>query len=96
VRQHLDLLGEPLPAAHQIRKDGGRRKVGYAARPGSGPKGQRCANCAHCSKVLHKGYESRKCERMAHAWTHGSETDIKPNAPACRQWERRPFKPAKP
>ena len=86
-----DLFGEPLPAPAAVRKDGGRRKVGYAARPGSGPKGQRCGNCKHCSLVTRRGVASKKCELMAHAWTHGAETDIHPQAPACKQWERRPL-----
>jgi len=86
-----DLFGEPITAPVAIRKGGGRRKVGYAARPGSGPKGQRCGNCKHCSLVTSRGVSSKKCELMAGAWTHGAETDIHPQAPACKQWERRPL-----
>ena len=91
----IDLLGEPLPAPHHLRKDGGRRKIGYAARPGTGPKGQRCQTCAHHQRVTHRGISTFKCSLMDHAWTHSSETDISLRAPACRKWERRPFKPLK-
>lgn len=89
----VDLLGEPIVESVSV-SDGPRlRKIGYAARPGTGPKRQRCATCVHSQRVLHRGSYSTKCERMAHAWTHGPETDIKPNAPACREWERKPFAP---
>lgn len=87
-----DLFGQPIPGAHLVRKDGGRRKIGYAARPGTGPKGKRCALCANCESVLHKGSRSLKCRLVAHRWTHGAETDIHPNAPACREWQPKPFK----
>ena len=90
-RIETDLLGEPLPSSDAFRKDGGRRKVGYAAKPGTGPKRQFCRTCAHAENVLREGHRSLKCGRMAHVWTHGSETNVVPNAPACRQWERRPF-----
>ncbi len=90
-----DLFGEPIAAAAALRKERRRRKVGYADKPGSGPKGKRCGNCKHCSVVVHRGQRSKKCDLMAHAWTHSDETDIHPQAPACKQWERRPFSPAK-
>jgi len=89
IRSHTDLFGDPLPVPTVLRKDGGRRKIGYAARPGSGPRSQRCSTCKHCMRVLHKGAHSFKCERMTHVWTHRTETDVKPNAPACQEWERK-------
>lgn len=91
IAPEKDLFGQPMPAPAMIRKDGGRRKVGYAARPGSGPKGHRCATCRHAERVTSKGVASIKCALMAHAWTHGAETDISLRAPACRQWERKVF-----
>jgi len=89
MRRETDLFGEPLPSPAVYRKDGRLRKVGYAARPGSGPKSQRCNTCARCIRVEASGQYSYKCELVASAWTRGAQTDIKPNAPACREWERK-------
>jgi hypothetical protein len=75
-----------------LRSDGGRRKIGYAARPGTGPAKQRCNTCAHMARVLSAGIRSHKCEVMAGIWSTDPITDIKPNAPACSAWMRRPFK----
>lgn len=94
-RAARDLFGDPLPSPGTFRKDGARRKVGYPARPGTGPKGKRCALCKHAESVLHKGNRTTKCALMAHAWTHGEETDIHPNAPACKRYERKPLAPLK-
>ena len=60
---------------------------GYAARPGSGPKGETCGSCRFIvrferSKVWHK------CELRRQTWTHGRGSDILVGAPACRFWER--------
>lgn len=85
----VDLLGHPLPQPSVVRKDGQLRKVGYAARPGTGPKRQRCGNCEHLARVLHRGETSHKCALMAHAWTHSSATDVHRQAPACSEWERK-------
>lgn len=91
IAAETDLFGVPIPAPPVVPKDNGKRKVGYAARPGTGPKKQRCGTCANFSRVIHKGAASFKCGKMAHAWTHGSETDIKPRAPACAEFERKPL-----
>ena len=87
-----DLLGHPIPPPVVFRKDGRRRKIGYAARPGTGPKKQRCGTCAHASSVVHHGATTHKCELKAHAWTHGAETDINLRAPACEEWQRKPLR----
>lgn len=87
-----DLFGQPLPSPTTLRKDGGRRKIGYAARPGTGPRSQRCSTCSHFQRVVHQGEHAAKCERMTHVWDHDSATDIKPNAPACSEWDRKPWK----
>ena len=77
-----DLLGAPLTVPP-------RRKLGYAARPGTGPKGQRCNTCVHCIAVAQSARRSRKCELKAAIWTTTPETDIKHNAPACLHWQRK-------
>jgi len=89
-----DLFGHPIKP-HAPARDRGVRKVGYAARLATGPKGQRCGTCAHAARVLHRGSLTHKCELMAHAWTHGEETDISLRAPACHKWERKPFEKAR-
>lgn len=90
-RRITDLFGHPMPSQELFRKDGRRRKIGYAARPGSGPRRQRCRTCKSCMAVLSKGVRSHKCEVMAKIWSDDPATDIKPNAPACREWATRPF-----
>jgi hypothetical protein len=84
-----DLFGIRIPPPAAYRKDGRLRRNGYAARPGTGPKGQRCFTCRHCASVQHDGARSHKCERLAARWTYSAETDIKHGAPACRDWERK-------
>lgn len=64
---------------------------GYAARPGTGPKGQRCNTCVSMQRVLQAGARSYKCEIRAAEWRPGPETDVKHNAPACSYWERKPY-----
>lgn len=86
-----DLFGQPIPAPAAFRKDGAPRKIGYADRPGSGPKKQRCGTCLHPQRILHEGVVSFKCELMTHVWDHSANTDIQLRAPACSRWVRKPF-----
>lgn len=86
-----DLFGQPIKPHAPARASRGVRKVGYAARLATGPKGQRCGTCISAMSVTHKGRKSHKCQLMAVAWTHGEETDINLRAPACRLWERKLF-----
>ena len=92
--RETDLFGVTIPPPTAYRKDGRRRRCGYAARPGTGPKGMRCYSCKHCIKVQHDGVRSHKCELIASRWTYEAETDIKYNAPACSNWERRQYSKA--
>ena len=81
-----DLLGHRI-----VTPTPGRRRFGYADRPGTGPKGQRCNTCKFCILVCSTN-RVRKCEVMARRWDiPGSE--IKPNAPACSHWSRRLYQP---
>lgn len=82
-----DLFGEVIP----VRAPDARRKISYAARPGTGPKGQRCNTCVHGQRVLSRGVRSWKCELRAAVWDQFG-SDIKPGAPACREWQRKPFR----
>lgn len=90
-RHDRDLFDQPVPHPSFFRKDGRRRKFGYADRPGTGPKGQRCGNCRFSHCVLVDGQRSLKCEIMARYWSYTSLTDIQPRAPACSHWQRKPF-----
>ena len=60
---------------------------GYAAVPGTGPKGETCKTCQHIyRKRMSKTYI--KCALMKRFWTGGAGTDIKAASPACRNWEK--------
>jgi len=95
IRCEVDLFGIPLPPPALYRKDGGLRRAGYAAKPGTGPKGQRCNTCRWAMKVLHRGIRSHKCELQAAQWSGAPCTDIKPGAPACSEWQRKQWKVAR-
>ena len=89
----LDLFGEeiigpvgPLPPSVK-----GKRKTklnGYAAPPGSGPKGERCNTCINF--VRHGGHARHylKCLLMRPSWTSGPGTDILAKSPACLHWKK--------
>ncbi len=88
-----DLFGEaivgnmdiPRPISDQRRKS--TKPNGYAALPGTGPKGETCKTCEHYS-----GYRRskiyRKCGLMQAKWTGGPGTDILARSPACAYWEK--------
>lgn len=91
-----DLFGatitSPLPAPPG---DGKRRKTvlrGYAAPPGTGPKGEMCKTCVHYH-VRRMGGEYRKCAKVSERWTGGPGTDILARSPACSFWEKPPAAP---
>lgn len=90
--QH-DLFGHPIKPQVVIRKGGGLRKIGYAAKPGTGPRNKRCCLCVNYEHITHSKGTTPKCHLMADKWTEGSETDIHPNAPACSLFQPKPFKP---
>jgi hypothetical protein len=74
--------------------DAGPRKPrsavkGYAAPPGTGPKGEACGTCWHKSGVQYAN-KYHKCCLMKAAWTGGAATDIRVRSPACRLWEAKP------
>lgn len=55
------------------------------AENGTGPKGETCRTCEHCTISQHaKRYY--KCGLMKHLWTRGSATDIRVRWPACSEW----------
>lgn len=88
--RQLHLLGVPVSAPKPPHPRG------YAARPGTGPKGQRCNTCEHCMVVVSLNRRSRKCHLRAKDWTPGAESDVKHNAPACRDWVRKKYSNERP
>lgn len=72
-----DLFGD-------ITKDERRttQPKGYAARPGSGPKGETCSTCIHKAK---RG-RFTKCGLLKKHWTQGRGTDVLQQSPACQFW----------
>ncbi len=83
-----DLFGNPIVETVALRKDDRLRRRGYSARPGTGPRSQRCYSCAHIMRVISSGTTSFKCTRVAQIWAGGVATDIHRGAPACSDWER--------
>lgn len=58
----------------------------YAARPGTGPKGKTCHDCAHLRYSGH-GTDHPKCGKAA--WTSGDATTIRTRTAACHLFEER-------
>lgn len=61
---------------------------GYAAPPGTGPKGETCKSCKHICRHHDYKHTYIKCGVIRHRWTHGLGTDIRVKSPACRLWEK--------
>jgi len=79
-------LDRALRPSERRRLRGGTQAKGYAAMPGTGPKGETCGSCDHLvRKRLAKVY--RKCGLMERHWTGGKGTDVLTTAPACRNWK---------
>lgn len=86
---NTDLFGDPVdetkPAAGSKRAFGVN---GYAADPGTGPRGETCQSCKYIArKDCAKTY--LKCLLRRKQWTGGQGTDIRAKSPACRFWEKR-------
>jgi hypothetical protein len=76
-----DLLGMEVSVAPK------KPKGGYAAVPGTGPKGETCKTCKHCFvRKMYSGKGYTKCELIKE--TRGRGTDILQKSPACSRWEK--------
>lgn len=74
---------EPLPEGNERKKT---EPKGYAAPPGTGPKGETCKSCKfYAIRKFSKSY--RKCLKVRGRWTRGPGTDILAKSPACHYWE---------
>lgn len=88
---HPDLFS-PTPTPILAPAPPGRGYTGgYAARPGTGPKGKTCKGCEHYHLVQGNSRWYRKCGLMQSQWTSGKGSDIKAGSPACAKFE--PEKP---
>lgn len=74
----------PTPSISHRKQD-----WAHASKPGTGPEGKTCRDCAHYCLVQPGANTFRKCGLMEHAWTHGPGTDIHARDPACRYFEER-------
>lgn len=72
----VDLLGDVPPKP---------LSKGYAGRPGEGPAGKTCRDCANCYHRRLSGRRYHKCALVA--TTHSVTTDIRLSTPACGRFE---------
>lgn len=88
VQQFGLFNGKPERPRIERRSRGGAA-AGYAAKPGTGPRGETCNTCAHCRLRVSRG-ERRyyKCQLLIGQWTHGRATDVVLRSPACAKWQR--------
>lgn len=83
----VDLFGQPPPDP-QPKKRRATPANGYAARPGTGPAGKQCRDCAHiCRRDF--GSKYLKCALTRAKWTRGPGSDIRARAAACAYFEER-------
>lgn len=86
-----DLFGDPITSPLPPAQDGKRRKTrpnGYAAPPGTGPKGETCKTCANYCRTGGHSRTYLKCLLVKWRWTNGPGTDIKASSPACHAWKK--------
>lgn len=62
---------------------------GYAARPGTGPKGETCKSCRYSVTSPRRGRWT-KCRLTEACWTKTRRTDILLGAAACSKWGKPP------
>lgn len=88
VQQFGLFSGAPERARVERRSRGGAAQ-GYAAKPGTGPKGESCNTCAHCRlRASRAARHFYKCHLLIGQWTNGRATDVVLRSPACARWEK--------
>jgi hypothetical protein len=78
-----DLFGHPMTKQRSAR----RLPRGYAAPPGTGPRGETCGSCRHHVALRPGRMKIFKCWLFKAFWTKGRGTDVVLKANACRRWE---------
>ena len=61
---------------------------GYARPPGSGPSGETCKTCEHCTATSGGNWKGYKCAVIKHRWNHSPATDIALRSLACERWQQ--------
>lgn len=87
-----DLFGYPVRDLSTLRqrKENAGKPQGYAAPPGTGPRGETCGSCEFA--VRRNGgkrnfWKCAKLLRLGGKWTAGYGTDIRLKSPACKHWQ---------
>jgi hypothetical protein len=62
---------------------------GYFFHPGTGPDGETCGSCRHCSDFR----RWKKCGLNRSRWTGGRGSDVLAGAKACKYWEGKELVP---
>lgn len=92
MNAECDLFGEPVVGVLPAPPGTGKRKPtklrGYAAAPGSGPKGETCKTCEYYCRVHGHAKAYLKCRLMKQVWTNGPGTDILARSAACARWQK--------
>lgn len=83
MNTEVDLFGQEI----LTEKRQPTKLKGYAAPPGTGPKGETCRTCEHYCRVR-KANTYRKCGKVRDRWMGGPGTDILARSPACAYWEK--------
>ena len=85
------LFGGVEPAPVQPSAMRSPKANGYAAPPGTGPNGETCGTCQHCTvHEATRGPRTRrwyKCEVMVRNWTYSRGSDVLLTSPACRHFQ---------
>lgn len=97
-----DLFGVPV-ADSQLPRVGARKAnagkpQGYAAPPGTGPRGETCSSCEFAIRQQGGRKYYWKCRmllRLRVKWTRGYGTDILLKSPACKHWQMYKLSPFK-
>jgi hypothetical protein len=79
----LDLFGMPVQKPQKLMSD-----YAHPAKPGTGPAGETCGNCAHCFR-RRRGRSYYKCEKIRKNWTFGPGSDLRLKDPACLFFKQR-------
>lgn len=74
--------------AHPLTFVPKKKKSGYPAEPGTGPKGETCGTCDNLhSKEMYSGRVFYKCKILTPKWTGGAGTDVKLRSASCSYWK---------
>ena len=97
----LDLFGKPVadfPSLRQKKANAGKPQ-GYAAPPGTGPRGETCGSCEFAVRRQFNVKHFWKCHMYLKIygvrWTNSYGTDIRLKSPACKHWQIHKLSPFK-